>query len=96
MLFTRNLGNIVMDLDGVETIELNALGGTDTLTVEQSRRHRRDGRSTSTSPATIGGTAGDGAADTVIVNGTNARNVDQRDRRGHLVCRWPGCRRRST
>ena len=36
--FTRNLGNIVMDLDGVETIDLNALGGTDTLTVERSHR----------------------------------------------------------
>jgi Ca2+-binding RTX toxin-like protein len=28
VLFTRNLGNIVMDLDDVERIDLNALGGT--------------------------------------------------------------------
>ena len=33
VLFTRNLGNIVMDLDDVETIDLNALGGADTITV---------------------------------------------------------------
>ena len=31
--FTRNLGGIVMDLDGVEAIDVNALGGTDTVTV---------------------------------------------------------------
>ena len=30
VLFTRNLANIVMDLDDVEVIDLNALGGTDT------------------------------------------------------------------
>ena len=33
MLFTRNIGNIVMDLNGVERIDLNALGGADTVTV---------------------------------------------------------------
>ena len=31
--FTRNLGNIVMDLNDVETIDVNALGGTDTVKV---------------------------------------------------------------
>src|SRR5687768_9695251 len=31
--FTRNLGNIVMDLNDVEAIDLNALGGADKLTV---------------------------------------------------------------
>ena len=33
MRFTRNVGNIVMDLDGVESVDLNALGGADTSTV---------------------------------------------------------------
>ena len=33
VLFTRNLGNIVMDLNDVETITVNALGGADTFTV---------------------------------------------------------------
>ena len=70
VLFTRNLGNIVMDLDDVESIDLNALAGTDTLTVNdlsgtdvvegqrRSRRHHRRHR-------------GDGEADTVIANATN-------------------------
>ena len=31
--FTRNLGNILMDTDDVERIDLNALGGADLLTV---------------------------------------------------------------
>ncbi len=31
--FTRNLGGIVMDLNGVEAIDVNALGGTDSVTV---------------------------------------------------------------
>ena len=55
--FTRNVGNIVMDLNDVETIDLNALGGADNVTVNdltgtdvdagqrQSGRHdRRHGR----------------------------------------------------
>ena len=33
ILFTRNLGNIVMDLNDVESIDLNTLGNTDTTTV---------------------------------------------------------------
>ena len=32
LLFTRNVGNIVMDTDDVEVLTLNALGGTDTVT----------------------------------------------------------------
>jgi Ca2+-binding RTX toxin-like protein len=31
--FTRNIGNVTMDLDDVETIELNALGGADIINV---------------------------------------------------------------
>ena len=31
--FTRNLGNIVMDLNDVERIELNALGSADTFNI---------------------------------------------------------------
>ena len=33
MRFFRNLGNIVMDLDDVEAIDLNALAGADHLVV---------------------------------------------------------------
>jgi hypothetical protein len=70
VFFTRNLGNIVMDLHGVEAIDVNALGGTDTVTVDDV---------TSTDlvrvnvdlAAALGGVAADGQADAVIVNGTN-------------------------
>ena len=33
LLFTRNVGNVIMDLDDVEGLTVNALGGTDTATV---------------------------------------------------------------
>jgi Ca2+-binding RTX toxin-like protein len=73
-LFTRNLGNIAMDLAEVETVDLAALGGTDTLTVNDL-----SGTTVAAIEAdlagTIGGTAGDAAADVVIVNGTNGEDV---------------------
>ena len=34
--FTRNVGNIAMDLDGIETIACHALGGTDNVVVDDS------------------------------------------------------------
>jgi Ca2+-binding RTX toxin-like protein len=74
VLFTRNLGNIVMDLDGIETIDLNALGGTDTITVNNLTG--TDIVDVNISLAgTIGGTAGDGAADVVIANATNGNDI---------------------
>ncbi len=73
-LFTRNLGNIVMDLDDVETIDLNALGGADTVTVNDLSG--TDVTEVNVDLAgTIGGTAGDGAADTVIANSTNGNDI---------------------
>jgi Ca2+-binding RTX toxin-like protein len=68
--FTRDIANITMDLNGVEGIDLNALGGVDTVTV-------RDLTGTDLTQVnvnlagTLGGTAGDGAADTVAVLGTS-------------------------
>ena len=32
--FTRDVANIVMDLNGVENIQVNALGGADTITID--------------------------------------------------------------
>ena len=37
-LFTRDVGNITMDLNGVETIDFNALGGSDTVTAGPAMR----------------------------------------------------------
>ena len=45
---------------------------------------------------TLGGSAGDGAADTVIVNGTNGDDVDPRRRRRQRRRRCSAWRRRST
>jgi Ca2+-binding RTX toxin-like protein len=74
VLFTRNLGNIVMDLDDTEVIDLNALGGTDTTTVNDLSG--TDVTQVNIDLAgTIGGTAGDGAADTVIVNASNGGDI---------------------
>jgi Ca2+-binding RTX toxin-like protein len=73
-LFTRNVGNIVMDLNDVEKINLNALGGTDTLTVNDLSG--TDVTEVNVNLAgTLGGSAGDGQADTVIANGTNAGDL---------------------
>jgi Ca2+-binding RTX toxin-like protein len=74
VLFTRNLGNIVMDLDDVESIRARMLGGTDNLVVnELSGTDVVDVRGELGS--TIGGTGDDGAADNVIANATNGDDV---------------------
>ena len=72
--FTRNIGNIVMDLNDIEAIDLNALGGTDTLIVNNLAGTDLVALNANLA-GTIGGAAGDGAADTVIVNGTNGADV---------------------
>jgi Ca2+-binding RTX toxin-like protein len=72
--FTRNLGNIVMDLDDVEVTDLNALGGTDTITVNDLTGTDLTELAGDLA-GTIGGTAGDGQADNIIVNGTNGDDV---------------------
>lgn len=67
--FTRNLGTIAMDLNGIEAIDVRALGGTDSVTVNDVsgtdlRRVDVDLAST------LGGSTADGQADTVTVAGT--------------------------
>ena len=68
--FTRDVANITMDLNGVEGINFNALGGADTITVGDLT-----GTDLKTFNADLGSPpgsgTGDGAADQVIVNGTN-------------------------
>src|SRR5215831_6649840 len=67
--FTRDVANITMDLNGVERINFTALGGVDNITVN-------DLSGTDVTQigidlaATPGSGVGDGAADTVTVNGT--------------------------
>jgi Ca2+-binding RTX toxin-like protein len=67
---TRDVGNVVMDMNGVERVDVNALGGADTITVN-------DLTGTDLTQLNLdlasppGSVTGDGQADTVIVNGTN-------------------------
>jgi Ca2+-binding RTX toxin-like protein len=69
--FFRDVGNITMDLNGVERIDFNALGGADTILVNDVSGTDLTQVNISLAPA-IGGATGDGEADTVTVNGTAA------------------------
>jgi hypothetical protein len=71
LLFTRNVGNIVMDTDDVEHLNLNAKGGIDTITIN-------DLTATDITDVAIDlgvNGAGDGAVDTVTINGTIGTEV---------------------
>jgi Ca2+-binding RTX toxin-like protein len=74
VLFTRDLGNIVMDLNDVEKLDIQALGGTDTVVVNDLT-----GTEVTEVNVDLGGTLGgsthDGAADTVIQNATNGNDI---------------------
>ena len=41
--FVRDVANVTMDLNDVETIDFNALGGADTIVRQRPVRHRRQG-----------------------------------------------------
>jgi Ca2+-binding RTX toxin-like protein len=70
--FTRDIGTITMDLDGIEAVDVPALGGADTLTVDDLSG--TDLTEVNTDLSATGG-GGDGAADSVIVNGTSGDDV---------------------
>jgi hypothetical protein len=70
----RTQGVVTMDTAGVETVDFNALGGADTLTVNDLSG--TDVRNVTVDLAgTLGGATGDGQADRVVVNGTDSDNV---------------------
>jgi Ca2+-binding RTX toxin-like protein len=75
LTFFRSAGNITMDVDDTERVDLRTLGGVDNVVVNDLS----DTDVTETDidlAAAIGGATGDGAADTITVNGTNdADNV---------------------
>jgi Ca2+-binding RTX toxin-like protein len=67
--FFRAPANITMDTHGVENVDFNALGGADTVTVNDLAG--TDVHNVNVDLAgTLGGTTGDGQADRVVVNGT--------------------------
>jgi Ca2+-binding RTX toxin-like protein len=66
--FFRNVGNITMDLGGVEEIDTNALGGADQLSVGKLAG---TGLTVIKTDLAASGGADDGSPDQVLVIGTN-------------------------
>ena len=74
LLFTRDVANVVMDLNGVETIQFKALGGVDNVRVNDLTG--TDAKLVAIDlAAAVNGTTGDGQVDTVTVNGSAAKNA---------------------
>ena len=72
--FVRDVGNITMDLNGIERIDTNALGGADQVTVNNLTGTGLTAVNVSLS-GTAGGSTGDAQPDSVIVNGANHRDA---------------------
>jgi Ca2+-binding RTX toxin-like protein len=77
--FTRDVGNVVMDLDGVERLDAAALGGADVLSVGDTTRPLEAVTALEEVrvdlAGTPGGTADDGQPDKVNVNATEGDDV---------------------
>jgi Ca2+-binding RTX toxin-like protein len=73
LLLTRNVGNIVMDVNDVETVQLKTQGGLDNVTVNDLTG--TDVKLVAIDLAATGGTAADGQFDGVTVDGSNANNA---------------------
>jgi hypothetical protein len=70
LTFFRTQGNVTMDTDGVEVVDFNAVGGNDTVTINDLTG--TDVTDTNVDlAAAFGGNAGDGLVDNVTVNGTD-------------------------
>jgi len=69
--FFRTQGNITMNTAGVERVDFNALGGADLVTVNDLTGTDVDAVNIELA-GTFGGATGDGAADNVVVNATDA------------------------
>jgi Ca2+-binding RTX toxin-like protein len=65
---TDDVGAITMDLGGIEEVDLNAQGGADTITVNDLSG--TDLTTLNVNLANLASGTGDGAADSVIINGT--------------------------
>jgi Ca2+-binding RTX toxin-like protein len=71
LLLTRDIAAITQDADGIETVNVRTLGSADTVTVDSLAGTKVKAVNVDLS-ASLGG--GDGAADTIVVNGTDARD----------------------
>ena len=72
--FARDVGNVAMDLVGLERINVDALGGPDLVTVNDLKSTELANLNLDLS-GTPGGTAADGQHDRVEVNGTDANDA---------------------
>jgi Ca2+-binding RTX toxin-like protein len=72
--FFRTQANITMDTAGVERVDFNALGGADLVTVDDLAGTDVNRVDVDLAGA-VGGVAGDGQADRVVVNGTNGNDA---------------------
>ena len=72
--FARDVGNVSMDLAGLERINFDALGGPDVVTVDDLRSTELANLNLDLA-GTPAGTAGDGQRDHVEVNGTDANDA---------------------
>ena len=83
-LFTRDVATITMDLNGVEQIHFNALGGADTITVNDLSG--TDVRQVDVDLAgSLRGSTGDGQQDQVNVVGTAGNDAISVDQHGNTV-----------
>jgi hypothetical protein len=82
--FTRDLGGIVMDLDGVEAIDVRPLRGTDTVTVDDAGGTDLKRVDVDLAPM-LGGSTGDAQADVVTVVGTKGDDSIAADANGPAV-----------
>ena len=71
---TRSIGNILMNLNGVEEIDVNARGGDDTITVNNLSGSDLGQLNLDLSAGDTPGT-GDGLADNIVVNGTDGSDA---------------------
>jgi Ca2+-binding RTX toxin-like protein len=74
VLLSRDIANVTMDLDDVERINLSALGGADNVLVNDLAGTGLTEVNVGLA-GTLGGSIGDGAADTVAVNGTGGADT---------------------
>ena len=82
--FFRDLGNITMDTNDVERVDLEALGGADNTVVNDLSGTDVDLANIDLE-GVLGGGAGDGQPDTITMNGTNARDDFRVRRDGDIV-----------
>src|SRR5262245_44103334 len=79
---TRDIATVTQDADGIETVNVRTLGSADTVTVNNLAATKV--KTVNVDLDAFGG-GGDSAADTVVVNGTDARDVVSVTRSGSQV-----------